>query len=101
MAVVSGLSEQITLHEDREFLLTISMHKSDLVRCFATCLIGKNASSDIKQTLQEIEPFAADRNFNVRECAWSIVRQKIIENLEESIVYECLCCYICPLFIPL
>jgi 3-methyladenine DNA glycosylase AlkC len=85
MAVVTGLLEQITVYDDNEFLRTVSTHKSDLVRCFAACIVGKNTALDIKQTLREIEPFAADRHFNVRECAWSIVRQKIIENLEESI----------------
>ncbi|MDR0364884.1 MAG: DNA alkylation repair protein [Bacteroidales bacterium] len=85
MAVVTGLSEQITIYKDREFLRTISTHKSDLVRCFAACVVGKNAALDIRQTLLGIKPFAADPHFNVRECAWSIVRQKIIENLGESI----------------
>ncbi|MDR0384958.1 MAG: DNA alkylation repair protein [Prevotellaceae bacterium] len=85
MAVVTGLSEQITVNNDCEFLRTVSTHKSDLIRCFAACIVGKNAALDIKQTLREIEPFAADHHFNVRECAWSIVRQKITGNLEESV----------------
>ena len=85
-AVVAGLLEQITKNNDDDFLLTISLHKSDLVRSFAACVVGENVALDIKQTFQKMRPFAADKHFNVRECAWSsFVRQKIIQNLEESI----------------
>lgn len=80
-----GLYEQVTIYEDREFLPAISAHPSDLVRSWATVLVGRNAALNIEQTLESIRPFAADRHFNVRECAWSAIRQNIIENLDESI----------------
>jgi 3-methyladenine DNA glycosylase AlkC len=81
----TGLLEQTTIHKDSDFLLTISTHKSDLVRCWATVIVGKDATLSIKQTLQKIQLFAADKHFNVRECAWSAIRQNIAQNLEESI----------------
>jgi 3-methyladenine DNA glycosylase AlkC len=80
-----GLYEQTTLLKDSDFLVAISTHKSDLVRSWATVLVGKDATLNISQTLQKIKPFAADRHFNVRECAWSAVRKNIIQNLDESI----------------
>jgi len=85
MTIATGLFEQITIHKDSDFLQAISTHKSDLVRCWATVAVAKNTTLNIKQTLQKIQPFAADRHFNVREVAWSIVRQNISQNLEESI----------------
>lgn len=80
-----GLYEQISIYNDREFLPLISNHKSDLVRSWATVLVGRNSMLNIKQMLESIRPFAADRHFNVRECAWSAIRQSIIQNLNECI----------------
>ena len=83
--IVTGLYEQITENKDSDLLLTISTHKSDLVRCWAASVVGENTTLNIEQMLRKIQPFAADRHFNVRECAWSAVRAKIIQNLDESI----------------
>jgi len=84
-AIGHGLFEEITIHKDSDFLQIISTHKSDFVRCWATCLVGKNSALNIKQMFQKIKPFAADKHFNVRECAWTSVRKNIAQNLEESI----------------
>ncbi|MDR0251222.1 MAG: DNA alkylation repair protein [Burkholderiales bacterium] len=84
-SIGAGLFEQITIHKDDDFFWIISAHKSDFVRCWATCIVGKNTTLDIKQTLQKIQPLSADRHFNVRECAWAAVRQHIAQNLTESI----------------
>lgn len=81
----AGLYEQIVIHNDSSFLPAISIHKSDLVRSWATVIVGENSTLKIGQMLEEIKPFAADRHFNVRECAWTSVRQNIIQNLDESI----------------
>lgn len=80
-----GLYEQTAGHRDSGFLPAISTHPSDLVRSWATVLIGRNSALNMEQTLQNIRPFAADKHFNVRECAWSAVRHNIIQNLDESI----------------
>ena len=85
LAIGIGLFEQITIHKDSDFLPIISTHKADLVRCWATVIIAKTPTLNINQTLQKMEPFASDKHFNVRECAWSAVRENIIQNLDESI----------------
>ena len=84
-AIGTGLFEQATKHKDSDFLQTISIHQSDIVRCWATYTIGKNASLDIKQKLQKIQPFSADKHFGVREISWLAVRQNIAQNLNESL----------------
>jgi 3-methyladenine DNA glycosylase AlkC len=80
-----GLYEQTSIHNDADFLKTISTHPSDLVRCWVTFSIGRNPHLSLKQMLKNIEPFAADRHFNVREEAWVAARPSITRNLEESI----------------
>ena len=84
-AIGTGLFEQASAHNDTDFLTAISTHQSDFVRCWATSSVGDNASLNIKKMLSKIKPFAADKHFNVRECAWTAVRGKIIQNLNESI----------------
>lgn len=84
--IASGLFEQTLIHNDKEFISIISKHKSDLVRSWATELIGKNTKLNIEQTLSAIRIYAMDSHFNVRECAWSAVRNNIINNLNESLI---------------
>jgi 3-methyladenine DNA glycosylase AlkC len=84
-AIGTGLLEQATIHDDTDFLQAIAAHQSDLVRCWAAFTVGKNAKLNIKQMLKKIEPFAADKHFNVREEAWVVVRPTIAKNLDESI----------------
>lgn len=81
----TGLFEQITTHDDRELFCAISTHPSDIVRCWATYLIGKNTELNIEQMFRQIRPFATDKHFNVRECAWADMRKTIVENLSESL----------------
>ena len=84
-AIGAGLCEQINIHKDSDFFRIISEHNCDFVRSLGACIVGKNTALNIKQSLQKIQPFAADRHFNVRECAWVSVRPKIAKNLDESI----------------
>ena len=84
-AIGTGLFELTTRNNDFEFLQIISGHQSDLVRCWATYTIGKNPALDVKQMLQQIQPFSADKHFGVREIAWLAVRQTIAKNLTESL----------------
>ena len=84
-SIGSGLFDQVTKQNDSDFLQKISMHQSDLVRCWATYTISKNSCLTTKQMLQKIQTFAADKHFGVREIAWLSVRQNIAINLEESI----------------
>lgn len=84
-AIGDGLVEQVAQNNDGELLSLFSAHPSDIVRCWATYLIGNNYSLNLVQMLEAIRPFAADRHFNVRECAWCDVRKTIAKNLTESL----------------
>lgn len=84
-AIGTELYKQTNQNNDKEFLTIMSNHSADLVRCWATYTIGKNENLKIAQTLEQIQPFAADKHFGVREICWLAVRAKIIENLTESI----------------
>lgn len=80
-----SLFEQIIRHSDQDFLLLLKKHPADLVRCWATYTIGKNEQLSITEILQQIQPFAADKHFGVREISWLAVRSKIAGNLKKSI----------------
>ena len=84
-AIGTGLFEQAIKNRDDDFLIILSSHKSDLVRCWATYTIGKNQDLSIEETLNQIQIFAADKHFGVREIGWMAVRKKITANLEKSI----------------
>ncbi|MCC5943442.1 MAG: DNA alkylation repair protein, partial [Bernardetiaceae bacterium] len=84
-AIGIGLLEQTKKYNDSEFLLITSTHQSDMVRCWAAYTIGKNPSLSIKQKLQKIQVFAADKHFGVREISWLAVRKCMAQNLNESL----------------
>lgn len=84
-AIGSGLAEQVAQNNDCDLLQLFSEHPSDIVRCWATYLIGNNAELSLAQMLDAIRPFAADRHFNVRECAWCDVRKNIAQDLTGSL----------------
>lgn len=76
---------QATQNNDDEISAILSTHPSDAVRCWATYTIGKNPKLDIQQMLRQIQPFAADKHFGVREICWLAVRKSISTNLTESL----------------
>lgn len=80
-----GLLNECSMNNDSQFLHDISSHTSDTVRCWITYTIGRDPQLLLSQKLQQMQPFAADRHFGVREIAWMTVRQSIIENLDESL----------------
>lgn len=84
-AIGLGILNQSLKNDDHEFLSVLSGHTSDLVRCWATYIIGKNETLTIKEKLQKIQEFASDKHFGVREICWMAVRSDIVENLEESL----------------
>lgn len=81
----AGLLSIATANKDNELLKRISTHPSDIARGWATFTIGKNRKLSIKQMLRQIQPFAADNHFGVREICWLSVRPAIAKNLKESI----------------
>jgi 3-methyladenine DNA glycosylase AlkC len=84
-AIGTGLFEQVTQNNDKEFLAVMSNHTADLVRCWTTYTIGKNENLNITDALNKIQPFSADKHFGVREISWMAVRNKITVDLEKSI----------------
>jgi 3-methyladenine DNA glycosylase AlkC len=84
-AIGTGLFELATQHNDEDFLAIMSTHTADLVRCWATYTIGKNGHLNIRELLEKIQPFSADKHFGVREICWMAVRPKIAQNLSKSI----------------
>lgn len=84
-AIGLGLLHQIEANNDSELFTIISHHTSDMVRCWATYIIGLNENLSISEKLNQIKPFAANAHFGVREIAWLALRKSINENLLESI----------------
>ncbi len=84
-AIGTGILEQTIQHNDSAFYQIMAVHQADLVRCWAAYSVGKNTSLSIADTLKQIQQFAADAHFGVREISWLAVREKISSNLEESI----------------
>ncbi|MFA9188697.1 DNA alkylation repair protein [Flavobacterium sp. FBOR7N2.3] len=84
-AIGTGIFYQLRENNDSKFLEIISNHKSDVVRCWATYSVGKNSKLSVKEMLEQIQPFSADKHFGVREICWMAVRPTISKNLTESI----------------
>ncbi|PQA95590.1 DNA alkylation repair protein [Chryseobacterium shigense] len=80
-----GLLSLASKNSDDEFLLKLSAHPADLVRCWASYTIGRNNNLKIKEKLDRIKPFASDSHFGVREICWMAVRPDISKNLDESL----------------
>lgn len=84
-AIGTGIFEQATENNDTEILDIISTHQSDVIRCWATYSIGKNPKLNVKQMLDKIQVFSADKHFGVREICWLVVRPSISKNLTKSL----------------
>lgn len=84
-AIGTGLLELAIQENDTEILEFIKLHPSDLVRCWATYTIGKNNILPIEDILIQMQPFAADQHFGVREICWLATRAALIKNLDESL----------------
>jgi 3-methyladenine DNA glycosylase AlkC len=84
-AIGVGLFKNIDANQDTELFYKLANHTSDCVRCWSTYIIGFDKNLSISQKLIQIQPFAADSHFGVREIAWLSVRQSISDNLGESI----------------
>lgn len=80
-----GLLSAAIENNDLQFLKDIAFHTSDTVRCWITYTIGKNPQLSLSEKLHQMQPFAADKHFGVREISWMTVRETIIKNLDESL----------------
>lgn len=71
--------------QDRDFLPQIAQHPADMVRCWAAYAFAARKDLDIERQLMQMQPFAADPHFAVREIAWLAVRADIAQNLAASL----------------
>lgn len=84
-AIGLGILDLAGNNKDEKFLLKLSTHQADLVRCWAAYTIGRNKIYTTKEKLEKIQQFAADNHFGVREICWMTVRPDISKNLTESL----------------
>ncbi|MDQ0360343.1 DNA alkylation repair protein [Breznakia pachnodae] len=80
-----GLLHQSKIYNDNNLISIIANHDSDVVRSWGAFMIGKADDLSLNKKFQEIQLFAGDKHFNVREEAWVALRMSVIENLEESL----------------
>ncbi len=66
-------------------LAALQSHASDTVRGWAAFAMGQNSATPPMQRLSDIQPFAADPHFGVREWAWMAVRAIIVEDPQSAI----------------
>jgi len=66
-------------------LRRLKEHRSDVVRSWACFMIGKRSELSLQESLNRIQPLAADKNMSVREAAWLSIRPRIITQFEESL----------------
>ena len=74
-------------NSDLKILDFFRKHPSDVVRRWPCYYIGLNDNFTIEEKLNQLEKFACDSHFGVREDAWLAVRDGVIENLEASIIF--------------
>ena len=73
---------------DSDFLLFLEKarhHVSDIVREWAALTVGYRNNWSNYIAFHNIQSFADDSNFGVKELAWMAMRERVIENLEDSI----------------
>jgi 3-methyladenine DNA glycosylase AlkC len=84
-AIGEGLFVAVKINKDKALFKILATHTSDTVRCWACYCISKNEKLTLKQTLDQIKPFAADAHFGVREIAWLAVRPILAKKINETI----------------
>lgn len=70
---------------DKTLFSFLAQHPADMVRCWATYMVGGNPALSPTEQLGQIQVFAADTHFGVRETAWMAVRPTIIAHLSLSL----------------
>jgi 3-methyladenine DNA glycosylase AlkC len=63
----------------------LAAHRSDVVRSWASYVIGLDERRDVAAKLEAVRPFAADAHFGVREIAWWAVRSDIERELSKAV----------------
>jgi 3-methyladenine DNA glycosylase AlkC len=84
-AIGQGLLAQIKKNNDTLLFTFLSNHPADIVRCWAAYIVAKNTTLSLTQKFKQLQPFAADSHFGVREISWLAIRPQLAINLSESI----------------
>jgi 3-methyladenine DNA glycosylase AlkC len=84
-AIGHGIFEQIEANHDVNLFHKIAQHPSDTVRCWASYMIARNPTLSLSDMFEQIQLFAADSHFGVREIAWLAMRPQLAINLMESL----------------
>jgi 3-methyladenine DNA glycosylase AlkC len=77
----------ILKNNDKQLFEQFASHTSDSVRCWAAIMVGRNLELSLNEKLNQIERFAIDPHFGVKEIAWLAVRSDISANLNKSISF--------------
>jgi 3-methyladenine DNA glycosylase AlkC len=72
-------------HEGTALLSRLQQHPSDGVRGWAAGVIAHIPAISLAERLNLVRPFADDTNANVREVAWLMLRERVAENITESL----------------
>lgn len=70
---------------DLDLFSYLSNHTSDVVRGWASYMIGFDSDLNIEDKLLAIRTFATDSHFGVREFAWMVVRDSVARDLAISL----------------
>jgi 3-methyladenine DNA glycosylase AlkC len=75
----------ILKNKDKQLFEQFATHASDSVRCWASIMVGNNSELNLNEKLNQMERFAMDLHFGVKEIAWLAVRSDISSDLNKSI----------------
>ncbi|TLX23459.1 DNA alkylation repair protein [Chryseobacterium indologenes] len=84
-AIGTGILDLVIKNKDEGLVSELSVHQSDLVRCWAAYMIGRNNTLSLKERFLRIQSFASDQHFGVREISWMTLRPDIAKNISASI----------------
>lgn len=73
-------------NNDTEVITLLSNHVSDMARCWAAHAIGRDNLS-FEEKISNIQKFAADEHFGVREISWLAVRADLAKDVSKSVSY--------------
>lgn len=85
--IAAALAGGLAGHPRRTTILKrLSQHPSDTVRAWAANIVAaSDPGMPLQARLDQIRPFAADRHFGVRECAWMAVRPFLASELTRAV----------------
>ncbi len=97
-AIGLGILKKTIKQNDSELLRIISKHKSDSVKSWATYVIAINSGLKIREKLEQLTIFSANKYFGVKEICWLAVRKRAMRTFEKNrnnkkmLNFAVLCC---------